>query len=156
MEDKVLRILGRPSQNRILIESAKSHDEPTTPQYLVYPVKWRDVDTQYISDEPYLIDFGESFKVLQPPEDLGIPGPYRSPELILDKVADSAPTSGLLVVRCLRFGRVGSYLALMVMKMTTTLMQSSKSLESFLSRGGPSPGRLGGGYIRMKRTSRAV
>jgi len=45
------------------------------------------VDTQFISRESCLIDFGESFEISQPLDDLGIPGPYRSPELILDKKA---------------------------------------------------------------------
>ena len=45
------------------------------------------MDTQFISKESCLIDFGESFEISQPPDDLGIPGPYRSPELILDKKA---------------------------------------------------------------------
>lgn len=87
IEDEVLRILGRPIQNQVHEGLGEGHDKSIAPQYLVYPVKWQDVDTQYIGEQPCLIDFGEAFKVLQPPEDLGIPGPYRSPELILDKVA---------------------------------------------------------------------
>lgn len=86
-EDEVLQILGIPVVNPILNASKKRHSESTAPEYLVYPVSWRDVDAQYISKELCLIDFGESFEVSQPPEDLGTPGPYRSPELILDKEA---------------------------------------------------------------------
>jgi len=82
----VLRILGKPTQNRVL-KGSEPHDGPTAPQYLVYPVNWHDVDRQYIGEQPCIIDFGESFEISQPPEDLGIPGPYRSPDLILDKSA---------------------------------------------------------------------
>jgi len=44
---------------------------------------------KYINPESCLIDLGQSFEVSQPPnsDDVGIPGPYRSPELILDKTA---------------------------------------------------------------------
>lgn len=53
-------------------------------------MNWWVVDSQFISKESCLIDFGESFEVSQPPDNLGIPGPYRSPELILDKDAGFA------------------------------------------------------------------
>ncbi|CAM1510064.1 Fc.00g003990.m01.CDS01 [Cosmosporella sp. VM-42] len=83
-EDEVLKILGQPTQNPVLKGSVKNLDESTVPKYLVYPVKWRDVDRQFISKDSCLIDFGESFEIAKPPEDIGIPGPYRSPELILE------------------------------------------------------------------------
>jgi len=73
--------------NPILSASEECHSEATAPQYLVYPVNWWKVDTKYISKESCLIDFGESFEISHPPDNLGIPGPYRSPELILDKEA---------------------------------------------------------------------
>lgn len=42
---------------------------------------------KFISDQTYIgvIDFGESYTVSNPPEHLGIPSSYKSPELILDK-----------------------------------------------------------------------
>ncbi|KAF7533650.1 hypothetical protein G7Z17_g13478 [Cylindrodendrum hubeiense] len=91
-EDEVLQILGGPITNRIfkgpigarIADPIKDHDDPHVPQYLVYPVKWQDVDKRFISEQPCLIDLGESFEIAHPPEDLGIPGPYRAPELILD------------------------------------------------------------------------
>jgi serine/threonine-protein kinase SRPK3 len=86
-EDEVLQILGSPVVNPVLNACKECHYESTAPQYLVYPVSWWDVDTQFISKESCLTDFGESFEISQPPDDLGIPGPYRSPELILDKEA---------------------------------------------------------------------
>lgn len=43
--------------------------------------------SKYISSDPCLIDFGESFMASDPPEKLGTPGPYRSPELILESKA---------------------------------------------------------------------
>lgn len=87
-EDEVLQIIGRPIRNHVIRKgSTQGHDEPSTPQYLVYPVKWQNVSTQYIGEKPCLVDFGESFEASQPPEDLGTPGPYRSPELILDNAA---------------------------------------------------------------------
>ena len=86
-EDEVLQILGSPVVNPVLNASKECHYESTAPQYLVYPVSWWDVGTQFISKDSCLINLGESFEISQPPNDLGIPGPYRSPELILDKEA---------------------------------------------------------------------
>lgn len=86
-EDEVLKILGSPDLNPVLNASQEPHGGNTAPDYLVYPVKWCDVDSQFISTDPCIIDFGESFEISHPPDDLGTPGSYRSPELILDKKA---------------------------------------------------------------------
>jgi serine/threonine-protein kinase SRPK3 len=81
----VIQILGEPKQIRVVTESGES---PTTaPKYLVRPVDFYKVDPRFITDQAYIIDFGESFEASDPPEDLGIPEAYCSPELILDKVA---------------------------------------------------------------------
>lgn len=70
--------------------SRESHNEPTAPQYLVYPVIWDDVElsvvgANFITDKACVIDFGESFDISDPPSDLGIPQIYCSPEYVLDK-----------------------------------------------------------------------
>ncbi|PVH79375.1 kinase-like protein [Cadophora sp. DSE1049] len=102
-EDEVLKILGNPVLNPVLDASQEQHHETTAPNYLVYPVNWSDVDTQFISQESCLIDFGESFSISQPPSDLGIPGPYRSPELILDKSAGVGFGSDIWALGCSLF-----------------------------------------------------
>ena len=86
-EEQVFQILGEPKQIEVVTESGKSPTEPTAPKYLVRPVDFYKVDPRFITDQVYIIDFGESFRVSDPPEDLGIPEAYCSPELILDKVA---------------------------------------------------------------------
>ncbi len=86
-EAAVLRILGEPMQNKVLDEAGESPSNTTAPDYLVYPVQWDKVDSRYITDQACLIDFGESFEASKPPKNLGTPGQYRSPELILDKMA---------------------------------------------------------------------
>lgn len=83
-EDELLKLLGNPIQNPVLNGSEPGHDDPSAPQYLVYSVRWMNVSSEHIEEIPCLIDFGESFEIENPPELLGIPGPYRSPELILD------------------------------------------------------------------------
>ena len=60
--------------------------EPNAPDYLVYPIDFNKIDSKYITDEACLVDFGESFEIASPPEHVGIPQPYCSPELILDGV----------------------------------------------------------------------
>lgn len=82
-----MEILGKPVLNKVICGMGNPHTEPSAPQYLVYPVDWLNVDTQYISKELCVIDFGESFHVSKPPDDLGIPGSYCSPELILENAA---------------------------------------------------------------------
>ncbi|KAF4459610.1 kinase [Fusarium albosuccineum] len=83
-EHEVLRILGAPVQNPILKNFTTAHDEPSIPQYLVYPVKWGDMPSHHISEQPSIIDFGEFFNESKPPDELGIPLAYRSPEFILE------------------------------------------------------------------------
>lgn len=61
------------------------HQLPTAPPYLVYPVSWSSVDKHYLSNRPCATDFGEAFKCTEPPKELGIPPPYRAPELFLEK-----------------------------------------------------------------------
>ncbi|KAI1083759.1 kinase-like domain-containing protein [Whalleya microplaca] len=83
LHKEVIRALGQPVLNRVL--QGETNNEITVPQYLVYPVPWCDLENRHISPEPCLINSGESFKISDPPEDLGIPGPYRSPEVVLEK-----------------------------------------------------------------------
>lgn len=59
------------------------------------------VDSRFITKEASIIDFGESFEVLSPPDDLGIPQIYCSPELVLDKIAGTE--SGLWALGCTLF-----------------------------------------------------
>ena len=86
-----MAILGTPSLNPIT-ETSKGNSEPVAgsfPRYLVYPVDWCKVSTSYISSNIVLIDFGQAFRMSQPPKDIGIPRPYRSPELLLDHTVGS-------------------------------------------------------------------
>ena len=75
-EDEALGILGKPSLNKVY-DSNKSetetHDNPSAPQYLVYPINWHTVDSKCISSDPCIIDLGESFTASDPPEELGTP-----------------------------------------------------------------------------------
>lgn len=48
-------------------------------------MNWTSVDTKYFTNEPQVNDLGEAFRFDTPPEYLGIPLPYRSPELLLEK-----------------------------------------------------------------------
>src|SRR5271154_2554956 len=85
-EEQVIQELGEPQQAEVVTESGETPTDPTAPKYLVYPVDFRKVDSRFVTDQACVIDFGESFKASNPPQDLGIPESYRSPELVLDKV----------------------------------------------------------------------
>lgn len=65
--------------------TGQHHQLSTAPLYLVYPVSWHSVDKRYFSNRPCVTDFGEAFKCTEPPKELGIPPPYRAPELFLEK-----------------------------------------------------------------------
>ncbi|TVY33643.1 Serine/threonine-protein kinase [Lachnellula subtilissima] len=84
-ENGIIRILGEPVKTEVRTESGETPTLPTAPKYLVYQIAWSSVNPEYLSSEPCIVDFGESFGVFNPPEDSGIPGPYRSPELMFDK-----------------------------------------------------------------------
>lgn len=88
----MLEILGQTVTTPVVKDSGETHTLPTAPQYVVYPVEWSKVDTAYCTNEPCVNDLGEAFPVDSPPEDLGIPPPYRSPELFLEK--DSSKVVG--------------------------------------------------------------
>jgi len=63
IEVEVLQILGQPSRNPVVKIDESGEDDPSPPEYLVYPVDWNRVDVRYITSQPGLIDFGESFRV---------------------------------------------------------------------------------------------
>lgn len=83
-EEEILGILGEPHRNPVLDADEKVNTMPTAPKYLVYPVEWDTIDTKFVLRTPKLIDFGECFMISDPPEDVGTPGYYRSPELLLE------------------------------------------------------------------------
>jgi serine/threonine protein kinase len=108
-EGEVLDILGKPRRNPVFNANGLSREEVlnilsgrsrtpvhdanekenttmhTGPRYLVYPVEWDDVDIAYILKTAKIIDFGECFDIAKPPEDVGTPGCYRAPELLLER-----------------------------------------------------------------------
>ncbi|KAI9053096.1 hypothetical protein LZ554_003365 [Drepanopeziza brunnea f. sp. 'monogermtubi'] len=88
---EVFEALGKPKTTKVTATSGEDHSAPTAPQYLVYPVNWDDVElsalgANFIADKACIIDFGESFDISEPPQDMGIPQIYCSPEYTIDKV----------------------------------------------------------------------
>jgi serine/threonine protein kinase len=83
-DDEVLKILGDPVKVDVFTELGETPSDPTAPKYLVRPVEFRNVPLPYVVDEILVIDFGESYDVTNPPEELGIPESYRPPELVLE------------------------------------------------------------------------
>ncbi|MCJ1403024.1 hypothetical protein MMC11_006246, partial [Xylographa trunciseda] len=63
----------------------------SAPEYLVEPASFSCVDLDYISEHILLIDLGEAFPELSPPPNgVGTPVSYRSPELTLERKASRA------------------------------------------------------------------
>lgn len=88
-ERDLLEVIGNPTTTPLVTGSDEPHQLPTAPEYVVYPIRWEEVDPSHFSNETCVVDLGEAFKVNNPPSDIGIPQPYRSPELLLEK---SGPT----------------------------------------------------------------
>ncbi|TVY89779.1 Serine/threonine-protein kinase, partial [Lachnellula willkommii] len=87
----ILQALGQPKTTKVTTRSGENHNEPIAPQYLVYPISWDDVELSalgesFITDKACVIDFGESFDISEPPQVIGIPQIYCSPEYTIDKV----------------------------------------------------------------------
>jgi serine/threonine-protein kinase SRPK3 len=57
---------------------------PSAPKYIVQPINLEALDPKHLTDQACIIDFGESYDSSSPPEALGIPLGYCSPELIFD------------------------------------------------------------------------
>jgi serine/threonine protein kinase len=86
-EEKVLQEVGEPIQVKVTIDTGECPTKSSAPKYLIRSIDFDKVRRELVTNEAYIIDPGESFRVLDPPEELGIPEIYRSPELLLDKTA---------------------------------------------------------------------
>lgn len=82
-EDELIKQLGEPNKEPLLTISGES-PVPSGPEYLVEGLKLDRLDARFISDHVSIIDFGESYDMNSPPEDLGITASFRSPELLFD------------------------------------------------------------------------
>ena len=82
-EDELIKQLGEPNKEPLLTISGES-PAPSGPEYLVEGLSLDRLDARFISDQASVIDFGESYDMHSPPEDLGITASFRSPELLFD------------------------------------------------------------------------
>lgn len=88
-EDELFERLGRPETEPLLLWS-REPPGPSAPSHMVQPVSMAVLDRCYLTDEVKIIDFGESFDLRAPPQKLGTPAHYCSPELLLDEGAGAA------------------------------------------------------------------
>lgn len=82
-EEQLATKLGEPQIEELLTISGESLN-PSAPKYIVRPWNLMKLNSRHFTTEPCIIDFGESCDLSNPPESLGIPSAYRSPELIFD------------------------------------------------------------------------
>jgi len=76
---------------------------PSSPRYLIIPAGTSRSGDKYFTDQICIIDFGESFSVPAPPEDLGIPENYLPPEVLLDQENLIGPACDLWALGCTPF-----------------------------------------------------
>ncbi|KAK5655723.1 hypothetical protein OQA88_5260 [Cercophora sp. LCS_1] len=91
-EEQLLQVTGSPKTAPVILATQRHTPNQwpsTAPKYLVRPLDWDQVNLQnpsdFFSGDICITHFGESYDTNDPPEDLGIPQEYRSPEYILDK-----------------------------------------------------------------------
>lgn len=79
--------MGKPEHFEVRTRTGEVPTAAGAPRYLVFPIDAHEINPRLVTDKIYLIDFGEAYATTTGdlPENLGIPMPYRSPELILDK-----------------------------------------------------------------------
>ncbi|KAH8587070.1 kinase-like domain-containing protein [Bisporella sp. PMI_857] len=82
-EDELVKQLGEPNKEPLLTISGEG-PAPSGPEYLVEGLSLDRLDARFISDQVSIVDFGESYDMHSPPEDLGIAASFRSPELLFD------------------------------------------------------------------------
>lgn len=82
-EDQLLSRLGQPKEVPVKTESGEELPA-SNPRYLVPPADTTLLGNEFLLEEICVIDFGESFKFSSPPEDLGTPENYLSPEVLLE------------------------------------------------------------------------
>lgn len=89
-EEALYQRVGHPVRDEVFTSFGHKPDL-SAPQYLVEPASFLSVDFEYISEHALLIDFGETFLELSPPPNgVGTPVSYRSPELLLERKASRA------------------------------------------------------------------
>ncbi|PIA92049.1 Serine/threonine-protein kinase spk-1 [Cercospora beticola] len=82
-EDELIETLGQPRREEVRTMGGDQHQNPSAPQYLVYPIDSTEMESKFLTGDACITDLGESFEVQEPPENLGIPISYRAPELLL-------------------------------------------------------------------------
>ncbi|KAK4980834.1 hypothetical protein LTR28_000116 [Elasticomyces elasticus] len=88
--ETIYQQVGRPVRDEVLKSSGQKPDL-AAPEHLVEPASFSCVDSEYISEQVLLIDLGEAFlEGSPPPNGVGTPVSYRSPELILESKAGRA------------------------------------------------------------------
>lgn len=79
-----MKEIGEPDKDPVITLSGEN-PAPSGPEYLVKCISLDRLDRRFVSNQISIIDFGESYDMLSPSEDLGITTSFRSPELLLEK-----------------------------------------------------------------------
>lgn len=82
-DEEVYRLLGEPEKDPVILVNGGSPG-PEAPGYIVRAANLAHLKPEMLTGDVCLIDFGESYRMAEPPEDLGIPTAYCSPELLLE------------------------------------------------------------------------
>lgn len=97
----MIKEFGEPEEDPLLTASGEDHELLSAPKYLVRPINMTAISRQYLTDQVCIIDFGESYDPLTPPELLGIPPTYSSPELLFHELPGIA--SDIWALACTLF-----------------------------------------------------
>lgn len=91
-EEEVLKRLGEPKTVRVRskFDGRLKHDVPHAPQYLVFPVDFRNVDAGLIHPRARVIDFGRAVDLAITRPRVCIPTAYKAPEAVFDNDSSTA------------------------------------------------------------------
>lgn len=101
-EHELLSLLGHPERAYVRTESGE--DLPaSSPQYLTLPADTSRLGDKYLTEKICSIDLGETFSILTPLEDLGMPENYLPPEVLLEQENAVGPACDIWALGCTLF-----------------------------------------------------
>ncbi|KAK9255338.1 kinase-like domain-containing protein [Lipomyces tetrasporus] len=83
-DQDVYELLGSPVTDRVRLFSGELNNMTSAPEYLVAPANLPNLESKWLAEKILLVDFGQSFMLQQPHNDVGFTMSYCAPEVYFD------------------------------------------------------------------------